>query len=194
MRKKLWVLWLELGTALYKLKLRLKNFRINYKKHGFFVNCFLMTVVIVLINTFIATIGKIKDNSMEPAFKNGNNIIIMKTPYFKNEPDYWEVIAFTNPDNAWTTTVSRICGKSGDIIDIKDGAFYLNGSRMIEDYIKEPMKIEGDLHFKVPDGAYFCMGDNRNSSVDSRYWKNPYVYRDKIIGRVDYTLYSDLLQ
>ena len=116
MRKKLWVLWLELGTALYKLKLRLKNFRINYKKHGFFINCFIMTVVIVLINTFIATIGKIKDNS------------IMKTPYFKNEPDYWEVIAFTNPDNAWTTNVSRICGKSGDTIDIKDGDFYLNGN------------------------------------------------------------------
>ena len=153
-----------------------------------------MTLVVVFINTFIATIGKIKDNSMEPAFKNGNNIIIMKTPYFKNEPDYWEVIAFINPDNAWTTNVGRICGKSGDIIDIKDGYFYLNGNRIIEDYIKEPMKIEGDLHFEVPDGAYFCMGDNRNNSVDSRYWKNPYVYRDKTIGRVDYKLYSDLLQ
>ena len=37
--------------------------------------------------------------------------------------------------------------------------------------------------YEVPEGCYFMLGDYRNVSKDSRYWLNPYVEKDKIIGK-----------
>ena len=71
-------------------------------------------------------------------------------------------------------------------MDIKNGEVYLNNSEtpLEENYIKEPMIPEADMHFEVPEGAYFCLGDNRNASEDSRRWVHSYVYKEKIIAKV----------
>ena len=37
--------------------------------------------------------------------------------------------------------------------------------------------------YTVPEGCYFMLGDNRNYSKDSRFWQNPYVEKDKILGK-----------
>ena len=63
-------------------------------------------------------------------------------------------------------------------------AVYVNGVKLEEDYLKEPMLYTGDMDFTVPEGCYFFLGDNRNSSLDARYWENSYISKDKVIAKV----------
>ena len=52
-----------------------------------------------------------------------------------------------------------------------------------EPYILE--RTEGEFGpYTVPEDSYFMMGDNRNRSVDSRYWDNQFVEKNKILGKV----------
>ena len=46
------------------------------------------------------------------------------------------------------------------------------------------METPVELHYEVPEGCYFMMGDNRNYSADSRFWHNTYVRKEKIVAKV----------
>ena len=43
--------------------------------------------------------------------------------------------------------------------------------------------------FKVPEGKYFFLGDNRANSNDARFWKNPYINGDQILGKAQVKIY-----
>ena len=63
-------------------------------------------------------------------------------------------------------------------------AITVDDAPLDEPYLAEPMEPEEPMHFEVPEGSYFMLGDNRNNSRDARYWKNTYVAKDKIIAKV----------
>ena len=48
------------------------------------------------------------------------------------------------------------------------------------------MDDEPDMEFNVPEDSYFMLGDNRNSSADSRYWDYPYVPREDIVAKASF--------
>ena len=82
--------------------------------------------------------------------------------------------------------IKRVIGLPGDTIVIKNGEIYLNGSEepLAEPYLAETWTEENDgMTFEVPEKCYFMLGDNRNYSEDSRYWKNPYVQREEILAK-----------
>ena len=54
------------------------------------------------------------------------------------------------------------------------------------------MLYTGDMEFIVPEGCYFMMGDNRNNSLDARYWDNPYIEKEKIIAKVIFRYYPGI--
>ena len=79
--------------------------------------------------------------------------------------------------------VKRTQGAGGDTAEQKDGDVLVNGQVQDEPYIKEI--TEGDFGpYHVPEGCYFMMGDNRNDSLDARFWENTYVEKDAILGKV----------
>lgn len=79
-------------------------------------------------------------------------------------PD-WEFLKDKNGDRR--SIVKRVIGVAGDTVEVRDNKVYLNGEPLDEPYINGVMDaIDGK--WTVGDGEIFCMGDNRNNSLDSR--------------------------
>lgn len=72
----------------------------------------------------------------------------------------------------------------GDDAMLAGAAVYVNGEKIDEPYLKEPMLYTGDMTFEVPEDCYFMLGDNRNNSLDARFWANPYISKDKMVAKV----------
>jgi len=100
-------------------------------------------------------------------------IVIFKPPFDPNQPDY----------------VKRVIGLPGETVDVHDGAVWIDGKKLEEDYTigrsEAPTKLQltvpyGGLPYKIPENCYFVMGDNRENSLDSRFWGC--VPRNDILG------------
>jgi signal peptidase I len=113
--------------------------------------------------------------------------------YHFREPERGEVVVFeTTPKvvaacNAGGTFVKRIVGLPGETIRIRlhRGAayVYVDGRRLEEPYISQNRRDIGPAKsYRVPDGQYFLMGDNRSQSCDSRSWGG--IPRENLIGPV----------
>jgi len=155
-----------------------------------FVETVVTAVVLALIlRAFVVQTFRIPSGSMEDTLLVGDFLIVnkfiygIKVPLTDNrlpgirDPRPGDVIVFEypNPDPRAKKEnyVKRCVGVPGDIIELKNNVLYRNGEEVSEDYIKlkPPTPRWADYGpIKVPDGALFMMGDNRNWSADSRDW------------------------
>ena len=121
---------------------------------------------------------------MENTILTGDRLIGFRLAYLFHEPERGDIVIFKYPDDESQNFVKRVIGIPGDVINIRNGYVYVNGEMLEENYIREPMNSDGeDLTYVVPSGSYFMLGDNRNISQDSRYWKNTYVSRKNILAK-----------
>ncbi len=97
---------------------------------------------------------------------------------------YEDMYAKINRKDGHIRLVKRVIGIPGDEVDIHDGAVYVNGEKLVEQYIEVPTgaKSHYDYPITVGDDEYFCLGDNRTVSFDSRDFG--VVPREKIEGKV----------
>ncbi len=148
-------------------------------------------LIALFLNSCIIANSQIPTSSMENTIMAHDRVIGSRLSYKFSEPERGDVVIFRFPDDPSGKTfyVKRVIGLPGDVVDIHDGGVYLNGSEtpLDEPYLKEPMDTfdpEYPLHFEVPEGSYFMMGDNRNDSWDARFWDNTWVTEDKIVAKV----------
>jgi signal peptidase I len=142
-------------------------------------------VIAFTINNVIIVNAQVPTGSMENIIMPKDHIVAFRLSYMFEQPQHGDIIVFKFPDNEKEWYVKRIIGVPGDQIEIKEGQVYRNGERLVEDYIKEPMEVEhSSQKYTVPSNGYFVLGDNRNGSVDARYWHNTFVYKEKILGKV----------
>ncbi len=145
-------------------------------------------VIAFFLTTFIIANSRVPTGSMEPTIMSKSRVIGSRLAYLTDDPERGDVVIFHYPDDPSGKTyfVKRVIGLPGETVDIIDGKVYIDGSNtpLDEPYLAEPMEPEEPMHFEVPEGCYFMLGDNRNNSRDARYWKNTYVEKDKIIAKV----------
>lgn len=140
-------------------------------------------VLAVIINMFFLVNAIIPSGSMEPTIMTGDRIFGNRLAYTKEDPKRGDIVIFKFPDDERQLFIKRVIGEPGDVVWIKEGLVYINGSEqpLEEPYVKvEPMGDFGP--YLVPEDCYFMMGDNRNNSADSRYWQNTFVHKSKILG------------
>lgn len=140
-------------------------------------------VLALLINRFIIFKVEVPSGSMENTIMTGDKVFTLRLSYLFSDPKRGDIVVFPYPDNEEVDYIKRIIGLPGDKIEIRNGILYINDERYEEDYLLEPMDKEDFGPVVVPENSYFMMGDNRNSSMDSRYWLNMFVKRDKIKGK-----------
>jgi signal peptidase I len=131
----------------------------------------------------------IPSSSMEPTLMKYDYIATLNYGRPAGNPRRFDIIVFIDPEDPHQNSVKRVIGLPGEIVEVKEGAVYINGEYLNEPYIKEPPVYEygPDL---VPDEHCFMLGDNRNRSSDSSLWRQS-VPRSDIIGRAAF-IYSPI--
>src|SRR5271168_1867434 len=141
-------------------------------------------LIFLLINGTLGQARVIPSGSMENTLLVGDHLIMSRIGYDAGVPfTHWHVPLWRNPRRqqvviftpivAQETSdiIKRVIGLPGETIDIHDGAVWINGQKLVENYTlgrSEPGDLK--LPFTVPDKCYFAMGDNRGNSYDSRFW------------------------
>lgn len=141
-----------------------------------------------LVITFVGQRTEVDGSSMEPMLSDGDNLIVDKITYRFRDPERFDIIVFPFQHEKETYYIKRIIGLPGETVQIDEkGNIYIDGELLSENYGREIIRPERVGIARNPivlgDDEYFVMGDNRNSSRDSRTEIVGNIHRDDIIGR-----------
>ena len=143
-----------------------------------------VVVVVLIVNNFLLINARVPSESMEKTIMTGDRFLGNRLAYLFDDPERFDIVVFKYPDDESQLFVKRVIGLPGETVEIKDGKVYINGSETPLDDSFTPETPTGDYGpYVVPEGSYFMLGDNRNHSGDSRFWKQPYVQKEKIVGK-----------
>lgn len=148
-----------------------------WKRVSSLTSRFLRMFVLIGILMYFFSFGIAPTESMYPTIHPKDMMIFKKTQTFERG----DIIFFKFPLDEEQMYLKRVIGVEGDVIEIKEGFVYVNGSALEEPYTNEPPQYEM-AKMVVPEGHYFVLGDNRNNSFDSHEWGT--VAKEKTKGKV----------
>ena len=140
-------------------------------------------IVEAIILTKILLIGTVSSGSMEPTLNVGNKVLVNGLAYTMEEPKRGDIILFEF-ESLQLIFTKRVIGLPGEKISFQKGEVYINDKLLQEEYLEDEVDTLSIQTFVVPKDCYFVMGDNREESLDSRFWREPYVARESIKGKV----------
>ena len=152
-----------------------------------FYTIFAIFVAFVLVMAYGKKVKVIGD-SMEPALMNGQSVLVDRIVFRLLSPDRGDVIVFLpNGNEKSHYYVKRVVAIPGETVQIIDGNLYINGE-IVSDEGDEYDKMEeagiAENEIKLGSGEFFVLGDNRNSSEDSRSANIGVVKSSTIAGKV----------
>lgn len=145
-----------------------------------------VAIGLAVVARAVLHIYAIPSASMVPTLEIGDQIVV--TRYFRSGPERGQVIVFRSPLHPNELMVKRVIGLPGDHIDSRLGRVRIGGYTLPEPYVLRPATSGAIDSQIVPANAYYVMGDNRESSLDSRVWG--VVPHELVIGRAELVLWS----
>ncbi len=135
---------------------------------------------------------KVIGDSMEPSQYKVQTVLVNRLVYMLFSPKQGDVVVFLPNGNANSHYyVKRVVATPGDKVQIIDGSLYINGA-LFEDDDEKYDKMEdagiASNEIKLGSGEFFVLGDNRNSSEDSRSANIGLVKTNMLIGKVWFKL------
>jgi signal peptidase I len=137
----------------------------------------------LFIRTFVFQAYKIPTGSMEPNLLVGDHILVNKFIYGAGADSSGlpmlpertvrrgDVVVFRAPEQPDEDFIKRVVAVGGDRVEVRDGIVYVNDEAADEPFAYHASSYHKDYGpAQVPEGAVFCLGDNRDNSRDSRYW------------------------
>lgn len=139
--------------------------------------------IVMLVFTFIFRTASIKGEGMQPAFKNGDKLIVNSINY---TPQAGDVVVVDNAAMG-APTVKRIAAMGGDtvVIDNSTGKITVNGTELQYGFVPEEyVEFSEKVTVTVPQGSLFVLSDNRADRNDSRNEAVGCVPEDNVAGEV----------
>jgi signal peptidase I len=152
----------------------------------------------IFLRLFVVSAYRVDSASMEDAMLEGDYIFVNKLAYKFGDPEIGDILIFKYPLNPTKDYIKRVIGLPGQTVEIVDKILYIdNQLAQIFPSAKstDPKILAAQLSsrdnfgpIQVPADQYFVLGDNRDSSQDSRFWG--FVPRDHIKGRALFVYWS----
>nr|WP_314463264.1 signal peptidase I [uncultured Clostridium sp.] len=153
-----------------------------------FVNWIVDIVVVIAFAWFLVyaygTQIVVAGHSMLPLFASGDVVLMDRLSYDFGKPDRFDVVVFQREDQKMN--VKRIVGLPGETVQIKNDEIYINGEKLVEPAGLGRISLAGlaEKPMKLGEEEYFLLGDNRDSSEDSRFSNIGNVSGSQIKGKI----------
>lgn len=141
--------------------------------------------VALLVRAFLIQAFYIPSESMIPALHKDDRVLVNKLSYRLHEVHRGDIVVFRAPPEAATTRVKdlikRVIGLPGETIEGRAGEIYIDGKPLDEPYLPPDIRSREFSSEKVPLDSYWVLGDNRQDSRDSTFFKA--IDEGDIVGR-----------
>ena len=127
---------------------------------------------------------QVNGSSMNPLLNSGDVVLINRILYDLGTPTRYDIAVFEKENSSYN--MKRIIGLPGETIQIKDNLVYIDGKPLDADSILGHATMAGIAEYPIElgDDEYFLLGDNRESSEDSRFSGIGVIKRQQLIGKV----------
>ena len=141
----------------------------------------IIIIIVLIIKSNVVSPIKVYGRSMNDTLKDGDIMILNIIGYKTSSLKRFDIVVV---DNGKDYLIKRVIGLPNEEIEYKDNKLYVNGKLVKDKYGNGNTK---DFKVTVNNNSYYVLGDNREDSLDSRYYGS--FNKKKILGKTNFTLF-----